>query len=154
MTEIRLKSNDNMSLAIGEDEGARDVEFPLPPKDIEGQAFQMEIYARFMRHFRMVPNNDVAIKILSAIQFTADMMDLRDELVAKTLVDLGLRAPRRAFPQAYLAYIDTSLLRNGFDIGGPDDSMRGLKIFWDDLREDKFASVRNHTKFEQTSITL
>lgn len=114
---------------------------PLPPEK-EGMESEMEIYARFMRHLRMVPNSRMEIKVLSAIQFTADMLDIGDALIAKTLVDLGLRAPRKAFPASYLEFIDKSLLRTGWEVGGPSASAAELKKHWDKIGEDKFAAFR------------
>ena len=97
---------------------AERIHFPLPPAlELEAR-FEMEIYVRFMRHMREVPNSRVEIKVLSAIQFTADMMDAGDALVAKTLVDLGLRAPRPAFPPAFLDFTDRALRRTAWDSGG------------------------------------
>ena len=115
---------------------------PLAPEDKNAHT-EMEIYARFMRHLRMVPNSRIEIKILSAIQFTADMLDIRDALVAKTLVDLGLRAPRKAFPSDYLEFVDKSLLRTGWEVGGPTQSASELKLHWDKIGEDKFAAHRH-----------
>ena len=117
-----------------------ETELPLPPD--KHKAAEMEIYARFMRHLRCVPNSRMEIKILSAIQFTADMLDLGDELIAKTLVDLGLRAPRAAFPATYLEHVDQSLLRTGWDVGGPARSSLLLKKHWDAIGEDCFAAYR------------
>lgn len=114
---------------------------PLPP--LGGiESIELEIYARFMKHYRLVPNSRVDIKILSAIQFTADMLDLNEALVAKTLADMGLRAPRRAFPEAYLDHVDRSLMRSGWDVGGPCASTVDMKRFWDDIGEDRFAAFR------------
>ena len=127
-----LKSNDNK---IG-----NKVILPLPPEAKESS--DMEIYARFMRHLRNVPNSRAEIKVLSAIQFTADMLDIGDALVAKTLVDCGLRAPRQSFPAEYLEFIDKSLLRSGWEIGGPTASAAELKAHWDNIGEDKFAAFR------------
>ena len=114
---------------------------PMPPDNKEAHT-EMELYARFMRHLRMVPNSRMTIKILSAIQFTADMMDLSDALVSKTLVDLGLLAPRRAFPTSYLEHADRSLMRSGWDIGGPSVSVIALKKHWDEIGEVQFAAFR------------
>lgn len=135
MGDIILKSNDN---AVG---CGPSIALPLPPTEKDAVS-EMEIYARFMRHLRMVPNSRSEIKILSAIQFTADMMDLGDALVAKTLVDLGLRAPRRALPAAYLDHVDRSLMRSGWDVGGPTPSTIALKGHWDAIGEDPFAGFR------------
>ena len=130
-----LKSNDNTD---------KKVLLPLPPKD--SAPSDMEIYARFMRHLRNVPNSRMEIKILSAIQFTADMLDIGDALVAKTLVDCGLRAPRQSFPTDYLEFIDNCLLRSGWEVGGPSASAVELKLHWDKIGEDKFAAVRRDVK--------
>ncbi len=114
---------------------------PLPPLD-DGAGSDLEIYARFMRHFRLIPNSNINIKILSAIQFTADMLDLNDALVSKILADMGLRAPRRAFPETYLDHVDRCLMRKGWEDGGPCASSIDMKRFWDDIGEDKFAAFK------------
>lgn len=138
-----LKSNDNI---VTESK----VLLPLPPK---GEApSEMEIYARFMRHLRNVPNSRTEIKVLSAIQFTADMLDIGDALVAKTLVDCGLRAPRQSFPADYLEFIDNCLMRTGWEVGGPSASTIELKEFWDKIGEDKFASVRREIKIAEETV--
>lgn len=114
---------------------------PLPP--LGGiESMELEIYARFMRHFRLVPNSRIEIKVLSAIQFTSDILDLNDAIVSKTLADMGLRAPRRVFPESYLDHVDRSLLRAGWDVGGPCASSVDMKRFWDDIGEDKFAAFK------------
>ncbi len=114
---------------------------PLPPLD--GAANELlEVYGRFMRHMRLAPTSNIYVKILSGIQFTADMLDLPDEMVARMLADMGLRAPRKAFPESYLNLVDRSLLRAGWDIGAPCESSVDMKRFWDDIGEDKFAAFQ------------
>jgi hypothetical protein len=114
---------------------------PLPPEHKEMKS-EMEIYARFMRHLRLVPNSQMEIKVLSAIQFTADILNESDAYVAKALVDLGLRAPRKAFPATYLEFVDKSLLRSGLELGGPTQSASELRAHWNAIGEDKFAAAR------------
>ncbi len=116
------------------------VVLPLPPKSSESD--EMEIYARFMRHLRHVPNSRAEIKILSALQFTADMLDYSDAHLAKVLVELGLRAPRMAFTADFLSYADKALMRNQWDVGGPSDGLLALKMFWNKIGEDKFAAFK------------
>lgn len=131
-----FKSNDNKN-----HEAFENVFLPLPP--LGGiESMDLEIYARFMKHFRLVPNSKIEVKVLSAIQFTSDMMDLNDALVSKTLADMGLRAPRKAFPESYLDHVDRSLMRSGWDVGGPCASSIDMKRFWDDIGEDRFAAFR------------
>lgn len=137
MTNQILKANDNKNTT------SENIFLPLPPLD-KLEAIEVEIYARFMRHLRLVPNSRMEIKILSAIQFTSDMMDLNDAIVAKTLADMGLRAPRKAFPEAYLEHVDRSLLRSGWDVGGPCASTIEMKAHWDKIGEDRFAAARRN----------
>lgn len=129
-----LKSNDNRIDTR--------FQYPCPEADMAGHDVELEIYARFMRHLRHVPNSRTEIKILSSIQFTADMMDITDALVAKTLVDMGLRAPRKAFPASFLEHADNALMRTGWDVGGPSNALIDLKKHWDDIGEDRFAAFR------------
>ncbi len=114
---------------------------PLPPQ-ISCAGDDMEIYGRFMRYLRHVPNSRMDIKILSAIQFTADMMNYSDAQVAKMLVDMGLRGPRMAFPADFLTYADAALMRSGWEVGGPTAGLMDLKSHWDRTGEDKFAAFR------------
>lgn len=116
------------------------IALPLPPE--HSDTTEMDVYARFMRHLRYVPNSKDEIKILSAIQFTADMMDHSDAHIAKILVDLGLRAPRMAFPADFLKFADNALMRSGWDIGGPSVALYQLKDHWDHIGEDKFAAFK------------
>lgn len=148
MGTTTLKSNDNNTLGCGPC-----ITLPLPPTDKQAIS-EMDIYARFMRHLRMVPNSRAEIKVLSAIQFTADMMDIGDALVAKTLVDLGLRAPRRALPEAYLDHVDRSLMRSGWEVGGPTPSSCALKSYWDSIGEDPFAAFRRDYPRVQEPVTI
>ncbi len=130
MTYVTELSNSNHS----------DVVLPLPPQ--MSAEDDMALYARFMRHLRNVPNSRMEIKVLSAIQFTADIQDHSDAHVAKLLVDLGLRAPRMAFPADFLRFCDAALLRSGWEVGGPTQGMHELKAYWDRTGEDKFAAFK------------
>ncbi len=117
------------------------VALPLPPKSTYETAAEMDVYARFMRHLRHVPNSRVEIKILSAIQFTADMMDYSDAVVARILADLGLRAPRMAFPAGFLRFADQSFLRPRYDAQGPSAALQELRTHWNQIGEPKFAHI-------------
>ncbi len=111
---------------------------------------EINIYARFMRHLRHVPNSRPEIKILAALQFTADMQGHSDAHIAKTLVELGLRAPRLAFPADFLKFADRALMRTGWDIGGPSAALLELKQHWDSIGEDKFAAFKGFYDMAQS----
>lgn len=126
-------------------------ELPLAPH--KEHYSEMEIYARFMGHLRHVPNGRMEIKILSSIQFTADMMDYSDAQIAKILVDQGLRARRAAFPADFLAYADAALMRSGWDVGGPSPALLALKAHWDAIGEDKFGAFSGDYPLAYTTGT-
>lgn len=118
---------------------------PLPPEDPCGlQRMEMDVYARFMRHVRTVPCSRPEIQVLAAIQFVADMMNLEDADVTRILVDLGLRAPRLAFPEAYLEFADMALMREVHQIGMASVSLHALKAHWDEIGEDRFVAFRRY----------
>jgi hypothetical protein len=146
MTNQTFKANDNKVIDTCER-----VILPLPALDAESA--ELEVYGRFMRHLRMVPNSRMDIKILSAIQFTSDMMDMNDAIVAKSLADMGLRAPRRAFPESYLEHVDRSMMRSGFEVGAPCQSALAMKSHWDKIGEDRFAAFnRQYTLSEPLNV--
>lgn len=120
---------------------SRHISLPVPPPRSDSEE-EEAVYARFFRHIRHVPNHKMEIKILSSIQFTADFLNYSDAHVAKILVDLGLRAPRMAFPAEYLRFADTSLRRSGWEIGGPGKALQELRDYWDSIGEDRFAAAR------------
>jgi hypothetical protein len=121
---------------------------PMPPAVNRESRFEMEIYARFMRHLRNVPNSRMEIKILSAIQFTADMQDVSEALVSKTLADLGLLAPRKAFPCSFLEFCDKMLMRRSMEFGadhsGTPPAVSALKEHWDAIGENRFGPLPLH----------
>lgn len=129
-----------MSISISDFE-TKNIVLPLPPKSLSANA-EHAVYARFMRYLRCVPNSKVEIKVLSAVQFTADILDYSDAQVAKILVDLGLRAARLAFPAEFLAYADSALMRERYEVGGPNEHLMALQSHWADVGEDQFAGMK------------
>lgn len=128
------------------------IALPIPPVNTDELKFEMEIYARFMRHLRNVPSKRAEIKILSSIQFTADMMEVGEALVAKTLVDLGLRAPRKAFPVSFLDFVDKSIQRTSWEFGSPPTSVIVLQQHWRSLGDDpvKPYMTRDYGVYNET----
>ncbi len=127
-----MKANDNLLIDR--------VVLPVPETTISKD--DMEIYSRFMRHLRNVSNSRMEIKILTSIQFVADMLDLPDSQVTKTLVDLGLRAPRIALPSDYLDHADACLMRDDWEVGAANSSLKSLQKHWGKIGEDRFAAFR------------
>lgn len=87
-----------------------DVKYPYPPLRILADT-EMEIYAHFMRTFRHAVSSDISKNIQIAMECTAHKLGMNEADIASVLVSLGLKAPREAFPQSYLNFIDKHLLR-------------------------------------------
>lgn len=117
--------------------------FILPVPEIRIAAgTEMEIYARFMRHLRLAVHKTMEIRVLSSIQFVADMLNLPDQQVTKILVDMGLRAPRMALPSEYIDYADEALMQGAWDTGAANTSLKELQSHWKDIGEDRLAAFR------------
>ena len=116
----------------------------LPHLPEQGQELTDEavIHNRFMRHLRAVPTRRASIKVLSAIQFTADFLGYSDAHVSKVLVDLGLRTTRQALPAEFLDYVDGALPRGDWLVGGPSASVQDLASYWRSVGEDPFVAVK------------
>jgi hypothetical protein len=128
-------------------------QLPLPPDSSQEQSDVMEVYVRFMRHLRCVPSSHPSIKILSAIQFTADIIGSNDAQVAKALVDLGLRAPRKALPATFLEFADLAVTRDGWQVGAPNDALKALVKHWRRIGEDPFdCTLRDRSMVEEGAI--
>lgn len=139
-----IKTNDNVEHHVDDKLITSDprVALPMPPARYQDKAFEMEIYAKFMRHLRTVPNSRVEIKILSSLQFTADMMDISDALVSKILVDLGLRAPRKAYPVSFLDFADKAQQRISYDDHiSPPLSILALWEHWDKIGDNTLDTL-------------
>lgn len=120
----------------GEESRPERILWPLPPENTD-ERFEMEVYARFMRHLRYVPCGRPEIKVLSSIHFVADLLGCSDAHIAKILVDLGLRAPRIAFPSCFLDFTDIALSRKDWELGTAGPGLKELKTHWESLGEDK-----------------
>ena len=128
-----MKANDNLL--------SESVILPIPEINADAKT-DMEIYARFMRHLRTVANSRMEIKVLTSIQFVADMLDLPDAQITKALVDMGLRAPRMALPSDYLDHADACLMREDWEVGAANPALKSLQSHWNTIGEDKFAAFR------------
>ena len=116
---------------------------------------EMSVYARFMRHLRLVPNSAFDIKILSSIQFTADMLNLGDDYVAKILVDCGLRAPRKSFPASFLRFADQHFTREEWDLEYASKPLFDLRNFWLSCgeRQNEDVDQKTHKSLLEFELT-
>lgn len=135
-----------MTQQIFSDKSTNDNSIVLPqaPQMTADTAQEYEVYRKFIGHLRLVPISRPEIKVLSAIQFTADMMDLSDAHVSKMLVEMGLRAPRLAFPMEFLDYVDAALMRRGWSVGAPSEGMIALQGLWFSMQKESSGLSFRH----------
>lgn len=120
---------------------ANQITYPLPPMNTPSSRFDMEVYAKFMRHLRELPMESDEMKILSAILFTAKAMGTSNALISKVLVDMGLRAERRAFPMSFLEFVDEAIAKAGFREGAASSSVIELADSWRSSEIPTFAHI-------------
>ena len=122
------------------------IEYPVAPQDMieiaESCSEETIIQKRFMKYLGATDDSREDIRILKAIQVTADMLDYSDAHIAKVLIDLGLRAPRMAFPADFLSFADNALMRGRWEMGAASNTLRELQSFWYKAGDDKFAAFK------------
>lgn len=112
------------------------IKMPAPPLSaLQNDPFCLDLYNHFTGHIRNASPHMVELQIFEAIQSTAVHMNISNAFAAATLVDMGLRAPRKAFPASFLDYVDkirtnTELRQNA------RPSLMALNEHWHDLREN------------------
>lgn len=112
------------------------IRYPLPPTAFGKWADEMDIYVRFMRHVRASNYTKAEQRIFSAIQVAAVGMGRGDAETAMILVDLGLRAPRGAFPAEFLYMADQAVCRLAMWGQEPGRGVRELVTYWRGHRPD------------------
>jgi hypothetical protein len=109
------------------------VRLPKPPMvNADNWAIDMDVYVRFCRAMRDSAISVPEQKVMVAITTVATQMqdELSTEDVALTLVELGLRAPRGAFPGGFVNRVlaaHTRHLRRGEHFSEP---LRDLMTAW------------------------
>lgn len=83
---------------------------PCLPESAGG--IEREIHLAFFKSFREGPHRRMETRILTAIHRAADVTDNSDAYVSRVLVDMGLMAPRLAYPGDFLDHVDATLLRD------------------------------------------
>lgn len=112
------------------------IKMPAPPSAvIQDDPFSLDIYNHFTCHIHNSSTHMMELRIFEAIQSTAVHMDISNAFAATTLVDLGLRAPRKAFPASFLDFVDK--IRTNKELRhNARPSLMALNEHWHYLREN------------------
>jgi hypothetical protein len=109
---------------------------PCLPENV-GPA-ERDIYFGFIRALREGSSRRMEVRIMTAIHRAADVTDNSDAYVSRTLVDMGLMAPRLAFPGDFLDHVDATLVR-GRPLRTIPASYTALAHHWAAIGEDLYA---------------
>ena len=111
---------------------------PVPPAESHPDH---EYYQAFVRAMNRLPRQaPVGQKLLTSIQQTADQMGTSEAHVARLLVDYGMRAPREAYPNSFVEFVDRyPIPRNAVERAALDTDVIELKDFWNGLTQQEIA---------------
>ncbi len=113
---------------------------PVPPND---NSPDFVYHQAFVHAMNRIETPTIALKLRQAIEDTADKTKTSPAHIARLLVDYGLRAPRHAFPDSFLDYIDSRpqpklhILRAAQDM-----DVTELKNFWQALHPQQRVEER------------
>lgn len=117
-----------------------DIIFPV--FDYDTDKFDREIIQIFLSRYRDILFQRDEMRVWSAIHKTADLTGNSEGVIAKTLVDYGLRVARASFPQDFLDHIDQLNIRSHSNrIEELPESYADLIEFWAYGGEDPFAFI-------------
>ncbi len=104
------------------------IQLPLPPA--RNAVYDMEVYALFMRQLRHEPKARPAIRVFNAMRSTAEAMFLDERDVALMLCGLGLRAPKTAFPESFIGYLQRCMSRQYLYSEPMREDLSELLAYW------------------------
>lgn len=126
------------TLSLSPNRHARHTPTILPCLPESAGATERGIYMSFIRNLRESPHRRMEVRILTAIHKAADQTDNSDAYVSRVLVDMGLMAPRLAFPGDFLDHVDATLLRDRPLLSVPA-SYQALTHHWGALGEQAWS---------------
>jgi len=111
---------------------------PVPPTD---SSPDMPYYQAFVHAMNRTQAANIAEKLRLAITATADTTRTSPAHIARMLVDYGLRAPRAAFPDSFVDYVESRPAPKSFvPVTAVDTDVIALKDFWQTLLPAKASA--------------
>ena len=111
---------------------------PVPPAESSPDFIYHQAFIHAMNRMQ---NPSIAQKLRLAIEETAQATQTSAAHIARLLVDYGLRAPRHAFPDSFVDFVDSrpepklAILRAATDL-----DVLELKNFWQALRPQTYPA--------------
>jgi hypothetical protein len=108
---------------------------PVPPGP---SSPDLPYYQAFVHAMNRTKAASIAEKLRHAITLTADLTKTSPAHIARMLVDYGLRAPKAAFPDSFVDYVESRPAPKSFvPLTATDTDVIALKDFWRTLLSAK-----------------
>lgn len=104
--------------------------YTLPALQPAADTLARHFCSQFMHEFQRQPAQDSWYRILTAIETTAKKTGNAPEVVARALVENGLRASKESFPEKFVSAVEDGLAMPRWNIGAVTPQQRELTQFW------------------------
>ena len=123
------KAQETQRYKSGFSEKRTRIVLPICPDD-HADTEDKKTFHIFMQTLRSQSNSLMSSKVLSAIHSTAQRRQHDVDQVAKVLVDFGLKAPKKAFPQGFVNFCENAIARSINSFKPVPSSIRDLAAHW------------------------
>lgn len=126
----------------------------LPALDGKADTLSRHFYAQFMHAFHAARGKTDETRILRAIETTAKKTGAAADIVAKTLVDCGLRAGQESFPPAFVTAVETGKPSSHWKTATLSAAQHALAQRWKHPAPARKAGPRNIERVQHRRTVL
>ncbi len=117
--------------------------YALPVLPPQADTLTIHFLTQFMHEFQCQKLGDANLRIYTAIEQTAGKTGSAPEVVARALVESGLRAARESFPHKFVQTVEHSAETPRWNVRSATAQQRELLSFW---RVRVPANVRDYRR--------
>jgi hypothetical protein len=115
--------------------------YALPALPPQADTLTIHFLNQFMHEFQSQKIGDANLRIYTAIEQTAGKTGSAPEVVARALVESGLRAARESFPHKFVQTVEHNSVTPRWNLKSATEQQRELLSFW---RARAPANVRDY----------
>lgn len=115
--------------------------YALPALPPQADTLTIHFLTQFMHEFQSQKLGDANLRIYTAIEQTAGKTGSPPEIVARALVESGLRAARESFPHKFVQTVEHNADTPRWNVKSATQQQRELLSFW---RARAPANVRDY----------
>ncbi len=104
--------------------------FSLPALNTNADTLTRHFLTQFLHEFQRQRGRDTYFRIYAAIENTAAKTGSPPEIVARALVESGLRAAKESFPGKFVATLENSCHAPKWNLASTTEQQRELLSFW------------------------